>query len=132
MISYPECLQQGLLHQLFPDPAIRNYWRRNFDLVFEKRKDTLDFQWQYASAINHGISIIPNKNLITNIGFDANATHTVDHWHSLANIPTEAIQDIVHPTAMTLEQKADNYAFRHYLSPPRWTKVWSLIRRIFY
>jgi len=132
MKSYPECLRQGLLNQLFPDPAIRNYWKRNFDLVFENRKDTWDFQWQYASAINHGLSIIPNSNLITNIGFDANATHTVDHSHLLANIPTNAMQDIIHPTAITIEQKADRYAFRHYLSPSKWRKVWSLIRRIFY
>jgi hypothetical protein len=132
MKSYPECLHQGSLLRLIPDPAIRIYWKKNFDLVFENKKDTWDFQWQYASAINHGLSIIPNKNLITNIGFDANATHTIDHSHSLANRPAEAIQDIIHPTAVTLEQKADKYTFRHYLSPPRWKKVWSLIRRIFY
>jgi hypothetical protein len=131
MKSYPECLRQGLLFQLFPEPAIRSYWKKNFDVVFEKRKDTWDFQWQYASASNHGVSIIPNKNLITNIGFDANATHTVNHAHSLANMPTEAIQDIIHPAAMTIEQKADKYTFGHYLSPPKWKKIWSLIRRIF-
>jgi hypothetical protein len=132
MKSYPERLQQGLLYQLYPEPAIRCYWKKNFDLVFENRKDTWDFQWQYASAINHGLSIIPNTNLITNIGFDANATHTIDHSHSLANMPTNAIQDIIHPTTITLEKKADEYVFRHYLSPPRWRKVRSLIRRIFY
>ena len=132
MKSYPECLQQGLLYQLFPDPSLRNYWKKNFDLVFEKRKDTWDFQWQYASALNHGLSIIPNKNLITNIGFDANATHTVNHAHSLANMPTEPIQDIIHPAAMTIDQKADKYTFGHYLSPPKWRKVGSLIRSIFY
>ena len=82
--------------------------------------------------INHGLSIIPNKNLITNIGFDANATHTVDHSHSLANMPTETILEIIHPTAITIDQQADKYIFRHYLSPSKWRKVLSLIRRIFY
>ena len=132
MKSYPECLQQALLYQLFPDPVIRNYWKKNFDLVFENKKDTWDFQWQYASSINHGLSIIPNKNLITNIGFDANATHTVDHSHSLANMPTETMLEIIHPTAITIDQQADRYVFRHYLSPSKWRKVLSLIRRIFY
>jgi len=130
MKSYPEYLQQGLLHQLFPDPAIRSYWKKKFDLVFKHRKDTWDFQWQYASTINHGLSIIPNKNLITNIGFDTNATHTVDSSHSLANRSTEALPDIIHPTIMTVEQQADEYTFRQYLSPPKWKKVWPLIRRI--
>jgi len=132
MKSYPACLEQGLLDQIFPDPALRKYWKKNFDLVFERKKDTWDFQWQYASAMNHGVSIIPNKNLVTNIGFDANATHTVDHTNSLAKMPVEAIADIIHPTAILLEQKADTYAFRHYISPPKWKKVWSLIRRIFF
>jgi hypothetical protein len=132
MKSYTNCKEQNLLEQLIPDAAIRNYWKKNFDLVFENKKDTWDFQWQYASTINSGLAIIPNLNLITNVGFDSNATHTMDQSHSLANRPSEEMKEIVHPAAITLEEKADKYTFRHYLSPPKWKKIWSLIRRILY
>ncbi len=37
---------------------------------------TWDFQWQYACACNNGMCIVPCKNLITNIGFGEEATHT--------------------------------------------------------
>ncbi len=37
---------------------------------------TWDFQWQYACACNNGMCIVPCRNLITNIGFGEEATHT--------------------------------------------------------
>ena len=129
MKSYPQCLREGNFLQLFPDPVIRRYWKRNFDLVYEQRKDTWDFQWQYAAALHHGLAVIPNKNLISNIGFDDNATHTIDHFHSLANRPTERLDEIVHPSLIRAEQTADSYTFKKYLSPPKWKKLLQVVLR---
>ena len=129
MKSYPQCLREGNFLQLFPDPVIRRYWKRNFDLVYEQRKDTWDFQWQYAAALHHGLAVIPNKNLISNIGFDQSATHTINHFHSLANRPTERLDEIVHPSLIRAEQTADSYTFKKYLSPPKWKKLLQVVLR---
>lgn len=37
---------------------------------------TWDFQWWFARTINNGLTIIPNVNLVSNIGFDSSAVHT--------------------------------------------------------
>jgi hypothetical protein len=129
MKSYPQCLRENKLLQLIPDPAIRKYWKRNFDLVYEQRKDTWDFQWQYATSFYQGLAIIPNKNLISNIGFDHNATHTIDNFYTLANRPTSSIALINHQEAIVPDLDADHYTFRKYMNPNKFKKVCLLIRR---
>jgi hypothetical protein len=52
------------------------FWYSIFDLVADNKIDTWDYQWVYACWKNGGVSINPNVNLINNIGFDTNATHT--------------------------------------------------------
>ncbi len=47
-----------------------------FQNAFEGGVDTWDFQWSYSCWLNHGLSIVPSANLISNIGFGAEATHT--------------------------------------------------------
>jgi hypothetical protein len=48
-----------------------------FDEVVEGKIDTWDMQWFYTCLHNRGLSIIPNQNLIRNIGFGSQgATHT--------------------------------------------------------
>ncbi len=129
MKSYPQCLREEKLLQLFPDPASRRYWKKNFDLVYEQRKDTWDFQWQYATSFYQGLTIIPNKNLISNIGFNYNATHTVDLFHSLADRPTSNIALINHPAFVVPDLHADRYTFRKYMNPNKFKKTWQLIQR---
>lgn len=39
--------------------------------------DTWDYQWLFTRLVNSGLSVNPSKNLIANIGFSQEATHTV-------------------------------------------------------
>lgn len=48
----------------------------DFDKVYNGQCDTWDFQWVYTQMKIHGFSVIPSKNLIRNIGFRDDATHT--------------------------------------------------------
>lgn len=49
---------------------------RFFDNTYKNKIDTWDFQWDFACKINNGLSIVPRRNLIKNIGFGGGATHT--------------------------------------------------------
>lgn len=42
----------------------------------QKGIDTWDYQWSFVRHFNHGLSCVPSSNLIKNIGFGADATHT--------------------------------------------------------
>jgi hypothetical protein len=127
--TYPQILEEKLLSALWPEPSMRRYWRKNIELVYTKIKDTWDIQWQYTISLNKGLVITPNHSLISNIGFDRNATHTIDDFHSLANRPTSSIVLINHPASIVPDLYADRYSFRKYMNPNKFKKVWQLIRR---
>ena len=123
--------EEHRLLELFPDRRTRAYWQKNFESVYYKKKDTWDYQWQYALSTNNGLAIIPNVNLISNIGFDANATHTTGGFPVLANRPTGKMDNIRHPKIITPDLQADEYTFRKYLQPNKLTKLWRLLRHYF-
>ena len=55
----------------------RRYWTRLFDFYKDlKNSDAWDYQWILSCISQSGLSIIPSENLISNIGFDDQATHT--------------------------------------------------------
>ena len=127
--TYPQLLERQQLSTVFPDPATRKYWQKNIELVYKKRKDTWDIQWQYAVSINNGLAILPNVNLVSNTGFDLNATHTVDNLNTLANRPTTHIDTINHPVFIAPDLQADAYTLNKYMNPNKLKKTWQLIRR---
>jgi hypothetical protein len=53
-------------------------WRRIFRDLTQGRIDTWDFQWVLTVWRERGLAVRPTVNLVRNIGFGADATHTHD------------------------------------------------------
>lgn len=54
--------------------------------------DTWDYQLAFACWIQHGLTVIPSRNLVRNIGFGPGATHTVNLTDPRANIGSGSIE----------------------------------------
>ena len=65
-------------------PTVR-FWKNTFDLMHKKEIDTWDFQLSFLVLRYGGRCIVPNVNLITNIGFDEDASHTTNAQSPSAN-----------------------------------------------
>ena len=127
---WPEFKAQGLLEQMFATPGEQTYWQNSFQWVHEGSLDTWDVSWTFT-ALTHGLlQVVPNVNLISNIGFGADATHThVVGVH--ANLPTEAIEfPLQHPTFVLPNLEADRYIASDQLAPSFSTRQWRRIKRI--
>lgn len=101
------------------------YWKSNWSVLNSHDKiDTWDIQWTFSCWFNEGITIVPNKNLVSNIGFNKNATHTKED-SKLANLPTETITNIIHPKKILINKEADLFTFNKYnlLSIPFTSKI---------
>lgn len=99
----------------------KKYWFEHLDMLNSNNNiDTWDIQWTFSCWLNKGITIVPNFNLISNLGFNENATHTLSVESKLANIPTNEIQSITHPNSIIINKQADKYTFTNYnlLEPP--------------
>lgn len=72
------------------------YWNYKF-LKIRRGFNTWDYQWTFACLSQGGLSALPGKNIMKNLGFRADATHTTD----LSKIPkfeTEALSfPLTHP-----------------------------------
>ena len=127
---WPEFKAQGLLEQMFATPGEQAYWQNSFQWVHEGSLDTWDVSWTFT-ALTHGLlQVVPNVNLISNIGFGVGATHThVVGVH--ANLPTQAIEfPLQHPTFVLPNLEADRYIASDQLAPSFYTRQWRRVKRI--
>lgn len=76
----------------------KQLWHYFFQMHYEKA-NAWSFQYSYLNLINHRLSIIPNVNLITNIGFEdsENATHP-NKKHPYRDLERHELDEIIHPT----------------------------------
>jgi hypothetical protein len=83
-------------------------WITTFNDVLEGRVNTWDYPWMLTCWAQSGLTATPNVNLVSNIGFDSRGTHTQSRNH-MAEIPTEAIGDVIHPTSVIRDAIADRF-----------------------
>lgn len=129
LLSFPELLSLNKLHHLFEKDKESSFWLKYFRMVFENRLDTWDYQWFYANRINNSLSIIPNKNLVSNIGFGEKATHTIKKKHSLSNIHAEEIIEITYPKFMIADKVADEYTFKKHFKKSFYKRIVDYFRK---
>ena len=91
------------------NPRAGRKWRRRVMSAFTGAISTWDYQWHYAMWRHQMLAINPACNLITNIGFTADAIHTsgASPW---ANLPTEAMTfPLRHPTSIVPDDQIDRF-----------------------
>ena len=99
--------KKRLHYQLFR-PNEAKYWEKRWDDVYHNRVDTWDFQWFFCRLMQ-GKAIIPCTNLVSNIGFGEDATHTHSLGSSLANLKRGEITfPISHPLYVIEDIQRDN------------------------
>lgn len=66
-----------LIAEVSPRKKTREYWKMVFDGLYLGQYDTWDYQFSFLLLKDKTRCIVPGKNLIENIGFGLDATHTV-------------------------------------------------------
>jgi hypothetical protein len=125
--TFPEVRDSGLLRDMFNEEYMANYWTRIFESTYRGEQTTWDYQLEFAVWTQGMLSIIPNRNLITNIGFGAEATHITDTNHPTANVPLEGIEfPLQHPPFVMREKNFDKFMWEKLL---RWTIPYRIKRK---
>lgn len=93
----------------------QDYWSAIFEPVYQGKVDTWDYQWFFACWLQGRLSILPNANLIFNIGFGSDATHTTEVG-ALSNMKTEEMRfPLQHPDGIFASQLLDDRFFKNIL-----------------
>lgn len=96
-----------------PNALERRYWSDIFQRVIEREVDSWDYPWMASVWYQGGLTATPNVNLVSNIGFGPNSTHTASAESPLSALAIGALGELKHPMAVEQDVQADSYTFDH-------------------
>jgi hypothetical protein len=124
MTDWPEFRDNSFLDGRLSGRKEVSYWTEVFDKVYSSEIDTWDCRWTFSCWKHDLLTVIPSVNLISNIGFGPNATHTPVP-NRYAAMEVEAIEvPLRHPFNIETDVDADDYVGNMMFRKP------STIRRI--
>lgn len=113
MADWPKLNKKGLLQKIFSDSIEIEYWEKIFDRMHSGLEDTWDYQWYYTCWKYNGVSIEPAENLVANIGFGNNATHTTAsaEYFIFGNLLVKNLIIQQHPKEIKIDMAGDRITF---------------------
>lgn len=124
--AWPQMKAAGGHMGLFSTPEEARHFAYVWDEIRAGTLDTWDAQWLFCCLTQGFASLVPNGNLITNIGFHAEATHTRVMNHPFAELPLRDVTlPLRHPAALVPDDVVDRRrAGEEFLNrPSAWLQV---------
>ena len=110
MKAWPEVRDKQLLRLILDSDRDVKYWNSILQDTYESKIKAWDYRWTFATWLQNGLTILPNVNLISNIGFGEGATHTVSSKNPFINLPTQSMNfPLQHPQFVIRERMADKF-----------------------
>lgn len=132
MKAWPELRETRWLSTILKSDTAATYWRSRFDKAYSGEVDSWGHPWTFSCWLQKGLTILPEQNLVTNIGFGPDGTHTKNPDSRIANLPTEAMSfPLRHPQTVSQLQEADDYTFLRVYRRPRSTLIKRAARWIY-
>jgi hypothetical protein len=125
---WPEWRNSDAWKQWMPDRRERAYWARIFDQVRAGQVDSWAYPWTASVWYYGGLTATPNVNLVSNIGFGPESTHTASADSPFAAMPTASLGQIMHPDVVSQHIAADRQVFLHNFGGRRERFPWRLLR----
>jgi hypothetical protein len=130
MKDYKWFLAEKGLENLFPRKSVQDFWKGNFDDAAHGDGSIWDYQWVYKNLKEGSLAIVPNGNMIENIGFGEAATHTSRTHARMPPVSFHIQQNLVHPRFVIPDLAADEFTYRNHMKLGRWHSVKQLIKQI--
>lgn len=110
MTLWPEVRDGNFLMDILGNPKAAKDWARNFQVIYDKQVDTWDYQWTFTCWIQTFLTVLSNVNLVTNIGYGTESTHTSEETSKYSNMAVEAIEfPLKHPPFVVRDLQADEF-----------------------
>ncbi len=132
MKQWQKIRDERLLVSILGETKTLKFWHRWFQEIYEGDETVWDCCWTLSCWLQNGLSIIPKVNLVSNIGFDENATHTKDLDNPRAFLPAELIEfPLLHPPFILRNVRADIIAQTNVFTPHLITRIQRKLKREF-
>ena len=106
----------GWVEQIFSDMPAVEYWKSKFEDI-HKRFNSWAGAWVYACFKHNGLCAVPGCNLVSNIGFGREATHTIGMADARHAVETRSMSfPLCHPSRISTDSDADRFIERRIFS----------------
>lgn len=114
------------LQTKFPNRSDFDYWLDAITDACSGNLDTWDHQWSYHNWKNRRVSIMPKVNLVKNLGFRLDATHTTDPTNIYTRMENVEISfPLQHPIELKTNSFLDEFSRRLFVR-------YNLVNKILY
>lgn len=133
MQQWDKLRDSDFLKGILKDYRAVKYWDKFFQLTYENKKNTWAYQMLFTCWVNQGFNIVPNVNLVSNIGFGKEATNTQNKPETslYSAQSTSAIEfPLKHPPTIAYNSQADDFTQKTLFNPSLLTRIIMKFNRI--
>ncbi|MCF6276335.1 MAG: nucleotide-diphospho-sugar transferase [Candidatus Magasanikbacteria bacterium] len=107
----------------------KKYWINFFKKIKNGKFHFMDSKLMFAMWNSNSVCIIPNSNLIENIGFGEGATNTFDEYG--LSMVRRGLKEINHPKTITVNRTADDFFYNKVCKRSLFQKIKYKIKFLF-
>lgn len=108
LVAWSEAVRGRRARRVLPDPVDREVWIPLLErLRVTDQPDSWAYRWVATVVRQGGLAVLPRVNLISNVGFGQEATHTTDAEHPRADRASAPILPLRHPPTVEWDPTAD-------------------------
>jgi hypothetical protein len=105
------------LNHVFQSSQEKSYWREKLKKGVTEKDKIWDYQWWYAIWKNKGIAIVPNTNLIVNLGFRNTGSHIfLSDCIREPSTSSSMLFPLTHPINKIINFEADKFTYKNAYS----------------
>lgn len=130
LVNLKSYISSGKWRSVDKDLDACNYWIECFYNSWTLKVDTWDYQWCFSIHFHNGLAITPSENLVENIGFGEDATHTksgespkLKKEYILNELSHEVIKQVSTSKDMMTYVSEYNIKKRNLILPQRLRKI---------
>ncbi|MBD2295926.1 glycosyltransferase family 2 protein [Anabaena sphaerica FACHB-251] len=132
MKQWPLFRDNNWLRDILLDDYAVKVWTNIFNSNYDNL-NVWDYQFMFSLWIQGYLNIIPNVNLVSNIGFGEGGTNTFNSEDTRANVPTQSMNfPIEHPPFLIRDTLADAFTQKNVYNPYSFPKrIKTKLKKIF-
>nr|WKN40032.1 nucleotide-diphospho-sugar transferase [Tunicatimonas sp. TK19036] len=131
MKIFPKFVEYNTINHLYASKTIQKEYLRTFQNAYDNTWKCWDRRWMLAVYANNGVSVVPNYNLVANIGYGEGASAEYYEDDISINMPTAELNEIVHPSFFIIDREADeHYHLKIFTHPPLPKRIKRKLKKI--
>jgi len=136
MSRWPELRDGGWLRDMIQDKAGLSYWHQTFEGCHRGMVNSWATAWTFSCWAQNGLTLLPEVNLVRNIGFGKDGTNTTSSDNHLSAITSSSLQFPLRPPPYVLRDTQADHATQLLVynpapPPPLAQRILRKLRRTF-